>query len=72
MDEETITTKQVQIVLGHDHASSARAWLSRKRIKPVSRDPETGEKHWPAIAVRAALASRLRGERPKPHPEIQP
>jgi hypothetical protein len=68
MDDETISTSQVRIVLGYEHVSSARSWLSRRKIESVGRDKGTGEKLWPALAVRAALASRHQG----PHPEIQP
>lgn len=57
MSVETMTTGEVQVLLGFAHAASARKQLARWGIEPVGRTL-AGEKTWPAAAVRAKAASR--------------
>lgn len=56
---ETLSTSQVQELLGLKSPRAARVELTKRwGLTAVGRDVETGEKLWPAGPVRERLANR--------------
>ena len=58
MGAETMTTTQVQHLLGLGSSRATRVQLARWGIEALGRDVTTGEKLWPAGRLRAKAANR--------------
>lgn len=59
-DDATMTTSEVQTLLGVKSAAAARVQIARMGLRAVGRDTDTGEKLWNREQVEAANANRPR------------